>query len=200
MKKSFKLYYDSLDVLKELSDEQSGQLFKAIISYEKDGEEILEGLMKAVFTPFKNNIDRANIAYKAVCERNKANGLKGGRPKPTGTHSVKVGNNLTQDNPKEADKDKDKDKDKDTIAPINIISFYKDNISNLQAKVKESSSFRQIVENKEDMKRIYIGLSNYSKEETEPKFVKSLDKFIQDKVYLDYQETKKVESKLEGWK
>ena len=113
MKKSFKLFLDSLDVLDELTDEQSGQLFKAIRAYEVDGSEILTGLMKAIFTPFKNNIDRAKSEYDAVCERNKANGLKGGRPnpnKPTGLKS----------NPNNPDKDKDKDKDKTlnvTIVP-----------------------------------------------------------------------------------
>lgn len=106
MKKSFKLFIDSLDVLDELSDEQAGQLFKAIHHYELDGTEILTGLMKAVFTPFKNNIDRAKAEYEAVCERNRANGLKGGRPspnKPTGLKS----------NPNNPDKDKDKEKEKE---------------------------------------------------------------------------------------
>ena len=105
MKKSFKLFLDSLDVLDELTDEQSGQLFKAIRAYEIDETEILTGLMKAIFTPFKNNIDRAKIEYITVCERNRANGAKGGRPnpkKPTGIFT----------NPNNLDKDKDKDKDK----------------------------------------------------------------------------------------
>jgi len=104
MKKSFKLYTDSLDVLDELTDEQSGQLFKAIRAYELNQEEILTGLMKAIFTPFKNNIDRAKAEYEAVCERNKANGLKGGRPNPNKPSGLKS-------NPKNPDKDKDKDKD-----------------------------------------------------------------------------------------
>ena len=105
MKKSFKLFYDSLDVLDELTDEQAGQLFKAIRSYEIDEIELLEGIMKAVFTPFKNNIDRGKEAYEKVVERNKANGLKGGRPI---TQDNPVGLNETQNNPQKADKDKDK--------------------------------------------------------------------------------------------
>ena len=116
MKKSFKLFIDSLDVLEELTDEQAGQLFRAIRAYEVDGIEILTGLMKAIFTPFKHNIDRAKAEYEAVCERNKANGLKGGRPnpvKPSGLESPPV----------KADKDKDKDKDtiySDVISHLNI--------------------------------------------------------------------------------
>ena len=109
MKKSFKLFIDSLDVLDDLSDEQAGQLFKAIRKYEANGEEVLSGLMKAIFTPFKNNSDRATLAYNAICEANKANGLKGGRPK---REDNPIGLNETEQKPKNPDKDKDKDKDK----------------------------------------------------------------------------------------
>lgn len=79
--KYIKLFYDSLDVLDQLTDEQAGQLLKAIRQYSATGEETLQGLMSAVFTPFKNGIDRANKSYDDICEVNKANGLKGGRPK-----------------------------------------------------------------------------------------------------------------------
>jgi|FLOH01.1.fsa_nt_gi hypothetical protein len=102
MKKSFKLFIDSLDVLDELSDEEAGKLFKAIREYELNEKEVLTGLMKAVFTPFKNNLDRAKQAYDAVCEANKANGLKGGRPNRNKANGLKPNRN----NP---DKDKDKD-------------------------------------------------------------------------------------------
>lgn len=107
MKKSFKLFIDSLDVLDELTDEQAGQLFKAIRQYEIDKTETLNGLMKAIFTPFKNNSDRAKDAYGAVCEANKANGLKGGRPK---SEKNRMGFLETEQKPKNPDKDKDKDK------------------------------------------------------------------------------------------
>ena len=98
MKKSFSLYIDSLDVLDQLSDEDAGKLFKAIRAYEIDETEILDGLLKAVFVPFKNNIDRAKESYSRVVEANKANGLKGGRPKR------KKANGFTE-NPKNPNKD-----------------------------------------------------------------------------------------------
>ena len=104
MKKSFKLFIDSLDVLDELSDEEAGKLFKAIREYELNEKEVLTGLMKAIFTPFKNNSDRAKVAYNAVCEANKANGLKGGRPKQNKPIGLKA-------NPNNPDKDNKKDKD-----------------------------------------------------------------------------------------
>jgi len=116
MKKSIKIFIDSLDVLDTLNDEQAGQLFKAIRAYEVDKKEVLDGLMKAIFVPFKNNMERADEAYTRTVEANKANGLKGGRPKANGLKRK-------PNNPK---KDKDKDKDKDTyIIPngINIKAF-----------------------------------------------------------------------------
>lgn len=112
MKKVFKIFIDSLDVLDELSDEQAGQLFKAIRAYEVSGEEVLSGLMKAVFTPFKNNSDRATAAYNAVCEANKANGIKGGRPK---SENNPMGLKLTEQkpkNPKEEEEDLEEEQEK----------------------------------------------------------------------------------------
>ena len=114
MKKSFKLFHDSLDVLDELSDEEAGQLFKAIRAYEVGDKLLLSGLMKAIFTPFKNNTDRAKLAYTATVEANKANGLKGGRPKRNKANGLKPNRN----NP-----DKDKDKDKDKIREVKLFTF-----------------------------------------------------------------------------
>ena len=122
MKKSIKIFTDSLDVLETLTDEQAGQLFKAIKAYEVNKEEVLDGLMKAIFVPFKNNIERADEAYTKVVEANKANGLKGGRPNRNKANGLKPNPN----NPKK-DKDKDKDKDKEYIAPI--LSFLNETLN-----------------------------------------------------------------------
>jgi len=85
MRKSILLYVDSLDILDCLSDEQAGSLFKAIRAHIK-GETIqLDPIVNIAFIPIKNNLDRDADRYARVCERNKANGIKGGRPKkPTG--------------------------------------------------------------------------------------------------------------------
>lgn len=192
MKKSFKLYYDSLDVLSELSDEQAGQLLRAIVKYETEGEEILEGLMKAVFTPFKNNIDRANKAYTDVCERNKANGLKGGRPKAKETHSVILGSEKTHSNPKKADKDKDKDKDTNrTISPFEIIETFKTNVSTDRNKIDEKWTMQELRTIKHNYEEIIKGLVNYGKKAKGTDPIQKLSNFISNRIYLDYQEEQK---------
>tara|TARA_R110000744_G_scaffold351337_1_gene457162 strand:- start:2055 stop:2789 length:735 start_codon:yes stop_codon:yes gene_type:complete len=80
-RKSFIIHKDSLSVLDELSNEQAGLLFKAMKAYQNDEEIELDSLTKIIFSPFKAQFDRDNEKYKKIVERNKNNGLKGGRPK-----------------------------------------------------------------------------------------------------------------------
>tara|TARA_R110000823_G_C15918541_1_gene498449 strand:+ start:274 stop:1014 length:741 start_codon:yes stop_codon:yes gene_type:complete len=81
LRKSFIIHKDSLSVLDELSSEQAGLLFKAMKAYQNDEEIELDSLTKIIFSPFKAQFDRDNEKYKKIVERNKNNGLKGGRPK-----------------------------------------------------------------------------------------------------------------------
>jgi hypothetical protein len=80
MRKSFILYKDSFDYLKELSDEDFGRLFKAIFKYTITGESMhkLDPLYLA-FAPVKSTIDRDTEKYKTQSETNKLNGSKGGK-------------------------------------------------------------------------------------------------------------------------
>jgi len=113
-RKSFILHIDSLDILEHLTDEQSGQLFKAIKSYMNGEEILLDALLNIAFIPIKNQLDRDLLKYNSICARNKANGLKGGRPakpkKPTGLS----GNPKNPSEPKKADSDNDSDNDSDS--------------------------------------------------------------------------------------
>jgi len=108
---SFLLYKDSLDVLDDLTDEQAGQLFKAIKDYQDDKEISLSQILKVAFTPLRNHMERDKGKYKKICERNRINGLHGGRPR---NPENPVGSLVTQINPKEpkkADSDSDSDSD-----------------------------------------------------------------------------------------
>ena len=90
-RKSFVLHKDSLQVLDDLSDEQAGKLFKAIKAIQLGEEFELDALTRIALSPFKAQFARDNEKYERIVERNKNNGLKGGRPK-------------TEDNPKEPKK------------------------------------------------------------------------------------------------
>lgn len=110
-KHSFILYSDIHFTLKKLTDEQSGKLFKHILAYVNDENPVMDDLLLEVaFEPIKQALKRDLKRYEAICQRNKDNGLKGGRPKkkpkkPSGL----IGNPKNPDEPKKADNDNDID-------------------------------------------------------------------------------------------
>lgn len=82
MKSSFLIYLSYEEQFNLLSDEELGQLMRAIMQYEKTGEvPKLEGMLKMAFSFIKSQLDKDNEKYNEVCERNKRNGALGGRPK-----------------------------------------------------------------------------------------------------------------------
>ena len=80
-RKSFVLHKDSLQVLDDLTDEQAGKLFKAIKAIQLGEEFEIDNITKIALSPFKAQFARDNEKYERIVERNKNNGLKGGRPK-----------------------------------------------------------------------------------------------------------------------
>lgn len=86
----FVIYREIADKVKMLSDAQAGEVLKMAAAYAFDGElQQTDDLAVAlVFADVKSDIDRAAEKYERICERNRENGQKGGRPK-------------TQQNPKE---------------------------------------------------------------------------------------------------
>ena len=82
LKSSFILYTNYHEILKDLSDEDAGILFKAILEYKALGEiGELPSHLNLAFKFIKNQFDLDDKKYKEFAEKQKANGLKGGRPK-----------------------------------------------------------------------------------------------------------------------
>lgn len=95
-KNSFLIYLDYEEQFNLLSDEQIGQLMRAIIKYEKTGKtEELDGMVKMAFSFIKTQLDRDREKYNRKCEKNKKNGTKGGRPKKE-TNEVELENKKTE--------------------------------------------------------------------------------------------------------
>lgn len=85
MKDSFILYNSFYEPIKTLKNEQLGKLFRAIFNYTINREITQEDDILIAFMFIKNQLDLDNEKYERICERNKKNGSKGGRPKkPTG--------------------------------------------------------------------------------------------------------------------
>ena len=113
-KNSFLLYADIIDVVEKLPDDISGKLFKHILRYVNgQNPECEELIVDLVFAPIKQALKRDLEKYNKIVERNRLNGLKGGRPKielenheNQKTQSVNLG---IKNNPKKADSDIDSD-------------------------------------------------------------------------------------------
>ena len=119
-KKSFILHVDSLDVLSDLSDEQAGKLFKAMLAFHK-GEEIeLDPLTKMAFSFFKNQFIRDNEKYIKTCEARAQAGSKGGKQKQ---QNLANASKSKQKQAKVADSDSDSDSEKDNDSKKDSLDF-----------------------------------------------------------------------------
>jgi len=81
VKDNFLLKKNQSKVFNELSNEDAGKLIKGIFNYANTGESQLDGYLKIIFLPIKDDIDKNEENYKKRCETNRANGSRGGAPK-----------------------------------------------------------------------------------------------------------------------
>ena len=74
MSDSFILYTSDYQLIEGLTDEQLGQLTRALFIYARDGEVInLEPVVRMAFAFIKDKIDRNQQKYQKKCERNREN-------------------------------------------------------------------------------------------------------------------------------
>ena len=74
MKDSFIVYHDIMEVISELSDEDVGRLFRGIVEYSAEQKEPkFTGVLKFVFIPIKQQLDRNVEKYEKRCEKNRQN-------------------------------------------------------------------------------------------------------------------------------
>lgn len=112
-KSSFLIYLDYEEQFNLLTDEQIGQLMRAIIKYEKTREiPQLNGIVKMAFSFIKTQLDRDREKYEARCEKNRENAKKGGRPRKNQKNNLKAnGFNENQMDAKKPDDDKEDEED-----------------------------------------------------------------------------------------
>ena len=124
-KNSFVMYNDWHSLVMMLSEEQAGELLQAIYCYHA-GEEVKpkDKTVLGVYEMMCKRFEADGEKYEKICERNRKNGLNGGRPKgstnkPTGLSEEPK---KTQKNPmgksgliwvSDNDNDNDNDNDKD---------------------------------------------------------------------------------------
>lgn len=141
-KASFVLHIDSLDILDELDDTQTANLFRAIRSFQTGNEFELDAITKIAFLPFKNQFIRDNIAYKEMCERNKqiAENRNNKQPLATERNDSLPGvtyNDSDSVNENEKEKDSESDKENDTTHSHFLnFDFHKTDYTNLPIELQ----------------------------------------------------------------
>ena len=109
-KKGFVLYTNKKFLLEALTDEQAGILFKHIYNYVNDKytneneDDIPDAVIKMAWLSFKADLKEDLAKWKNICERNRENGLKGGRPKNPKKPLGNLETQKTQDNPEKPKK------------------------------------------------------------------------------------------------
>ena len=80
--KSFVLYTDYIQHVSLLSDQEAGQLFKALFHFVEDGTPPnFSGSLMMCFSFISSQIQRDKAKYSDICEKRAAAGSKGGKQK-----------------------------------------------------------------------------------------------------------------------
>ena len=110
-KESFLMYLSFEELLSRLTPEELRYMVLAIFNYHRNGIEpdfSANRVLEMCWQPLKEKFERDLEKYDNICNRNRQNGLNGGRPskpkKPTGFSE-------TQENPKNLEYDYDYDYD-----------------------------------------------------------------------------------------
>ena len=86
-KNSFILYTNYFEILKDLSDSDLGIMFRAILSYQTNGEYNIPKHLELAFKFIKNQLDIDEVKYNDFIEKQRQNGKLGGRPKTQKTQA-----------------------------------------------------------------------------------------------------------------
>lgn len=112
-KDSFILYLEQKQIFEMLTDEEAGQLIKAIFEYEDTGQLIsLDKSLQIAFIPIRSALDRNKEKYEKVVERNKKNIEK--RWQKENTKNT-TGKNGIQKNTKNTDNDNEHEHDNEHV-------------------------------------------------------------------------------------
>lgn len=153
MNDSFILYTSYYALIEGLTDEQLGQLTRAIFLYARDGRTIsLEPVVRMAFAFIKDNIERNQDKYQAKCEKNRQIALERERKKRearekagnTNVHerartcenNTNVHERSPYDNDNDNDNEYDNDSDNDVSKETNILEPSKEGIQSASVKTE----------------------------------------------------------------
>lgn len=117
MNDSFILYTSYYALIEGLTDEQLGQLTRAIFLYARDGKIIkLDPVVRMAFVFIKDNIERNQDKYQAKCEKNRQIALERERKKREAREKAD-NTNVHERSPYDNDNDNDVSKETDNNIP-----------------------------------------------------------------------------------
>ena len=168
MNDSFILYTSYYALIEGLTDEQLGQLTRAIFLYARDGEIIsLEPVVRMAFAFIKDNIERNQDKYQAKCEKNRQIALERERKKRearekagnTNVHerSRTCENNTNVHERSPYDNDNDNEYDNDVSNETNILEPSKEGILSASVKTEAPAGGKVSKSQKID----YAGIKEY---------------------------------------
>jgi hypothetical protein len=147
MNDSFILYTSYYALIEGLTDEQLGQLTRAIFLYARDGKTInLEPVVRMAFAFIKDNIERNQDKYQAKCEKNRQIALERERKKREARE--KAGNTNVHERARTCenntnvherapyDNDNDNEYDNDVSKETNILEPSKEGIQSASVKTE----------------------------------------------------------------
>lgn len=118
--KYFMVYFDCKQHIDMLSDQQAGQLFKALFEFAVSGKKtgLSDGMVKMAFSFMTAQIKRDLSSYHEKCEKNRLNALKRWDKNVTAYGGIQSEATLCQKcQEKEEEKEKEKEKKEEDILP-----------------------------------------------------------------------------------
>lgn len=131
-KESFILYTEQKEVFENLSDEDAGKLIKGIFEHATGNQPEFNNLLKLVFIPIRQQLDRNTQKYLETKEKRRVAGAKGGKQKVANQANA---NFAKQNQANQADNDNVND----NVNVINNIISYLNQQSGFKYKLVQSN-------------------------------------------------------------
>ena len=169
MNDSFILYTSYYAIIEGLTDQQLGQLTRALFIYARDGEQIqLEPVVRMAFAFIKDNIDRNADKYREKCERNRENIRKRWNKKNTNEYdriqsNKKNTNEYEEKNRIPYDNDNDNEDDNDVVSKDTNNMINKEDKSSMSNSVKPNvDPAEKSSDSQSSVKKSKTGASEYA--------------------------------------
>ena len=143
-KKSFVMYESWGAAIEKMSNEQAGELIKAIYAYQKDPDAVPEDPALAfVFELIKQQLDADSQRYKEACAARSEAGKKGGRPKTNASDKKQMVSEESKkskcfsEKAKKADNEYDNDLKENTLEGVKEKRFAPPTLENVSEYCRE---------------------------------------------------------------